>query len=227
MCKILARHPPHFTTHRQGPRMRKQHNYHGGGGGGGGGSRGGGGGGGGGGWGGNGGFGGAWSGWDTDAGGSSSWGTGSRGSGNTAQDYARKVQQTVMNMHNMFNIKDMASDFFSEGFSESPVADSSQRVLYFDKWFPQVSIIQMSLTPNHRRLLTKPLAGPCGESPIQRSRIQSIEDAGHCPSSRRHARLVPSPRFRVAALCKAPQVHTSILQPRPLSVVPSHGATIL
>jgi hypothetical protein len=63
-----------------------------------------------------------------------------------------------MNMHNMFNIKDMASDFFNEGFSEAPVADSSQRGLYFDKWFPQVSsgnqIIRMSLTPNYRRLLS-------------------------------------------------------------------------
>jgi hypothetical protein len=48
----------------------------------------------------------------------------------------------------MFNIKDMASDFFSEGFSESPVADSSQSALYFDKWFPQVGITQKSLTPS-------------------------------------------------------------------------------
>ena len=114
MCAIRR------LTRAQGPRMRRQQHRRGGGGGGS-----------------NGGFGGAWAGWDGDAG--AQRGGGSGGSGSTAADYIRRMQEMQDFMHQANNAFRSFGDFFNEGFSEAPLSDDSQRVSYFDKWFPQVA----------------------------------------------------------------------------------------
>ena len=81
-----------------------------------------------------GGFGGAWAGMDSDN--AANWGGQFSSAGNTAQDMVRNAHKMMKNMHQFMN---MAGDFFNEGFSESPVVDSSQHAPYFDKWFPQVA----------------------------------------------------------------------------------------
>jgi hypothetical protein len=84
---------------------------------------------------GNGGFGGAWSGWDADAG--AGFGSNTGGFAGTARDFMRKATENFVHQHS--NPFSSFGDFFNQGFAESPVADSSQRASYFDRWFTQVS----------------------------------------------------------------------------------------